>query len=189
MTKRIPEASVMKILCHRDLTAAEAMRITNKIRSCMGDLMAEIAKAHIGRAWLALGYATWTDYVQGEFDYAPLSLPREERRAVTLLLRKQGMSTRAIAAVEGVDKDTVRLDLSSGGVNTPPDEPLDVEFDEDELAEELTVDPPVTGLDGKKYQPRQSPPGKPAAPTGVVTVTCPTCGGTGKINQERGYPL
>jgi hypothetical protein len=178
----------MKILSHRDLTATEAMKITNKIRSCMGDLMGEIAKAHIGRAWLALGYATWTDYVQGEFEYAPLSLPREERRAVTVLLRKQGMSTRAIAAVEGVSDFTVREDLAGARNHAPDLEPLDVDVDEDELAEEL-IAATVTGLDGKKYQPRQSPPEKPAAPSGVVTVTCPTCGGTGKINQEREYPL
>jgi hypothetical protein len=176
----------MQLVAQRDLDATQAQAITNRIRSKMGDLMSEIAKAHMGRAWIALGYATWTDYVKGEFDYAPLSLPREERRAVTHLLRKQGMSTRAIAAVEGVDKDTVRRDLLSGGVNTPPElEPLDVEFDEDELAEELIAAEPIHGLDGKSYQPtKPRPVAAEKSHTEKVTTACPTCGGTGVITRE-----
>jgi hypothetical protein len=176
----------MQLVKHHDLDATQAKAITNRIRSKMGDLMSEIAKAHMGRAWIALGYPTWTDYVKGEFDYAPLALPREERKAVTHLLRKQGMSTRAIAAVEGTNDRTVRRDLA-GAANAAPEEeePLDVEFDEDDLAEERIVAEPITGLDGKSYQPtKPRPVAAEKSHTEKVTTACPTCGGTGVITRE-----
>jgi hypothetical protein len=170
----------MEIVQRRPFTAAQARAVTNRIRSAMGDLMGEIVRAHLGQAWLALGYESWTDYVKGEFDYAPLSLPREERRAVTVLLRKQGMSTRAIAAVEGVDQKTVVNDLNAGEeISSPDEEPLDVE------TEEL---PPVQGLDGKTYPPNRPTPEpiqEPNLTTEVVYIQCPTCHGTGEITQER----
>jgi hypothetical protein len=183
----------MKIVQHRDFTAVQAQAVTERIRSAMGDLMGEIVRAHLGRAWLALGYESWSDYVKGEFDYAPLSLPREERRAVTVLLRKQGMSTRAIAAVEGVSDSTVREDISGARFRAPDlDEPLDVEFDEDALAEELIDAEPalIRGLDGKPYQPNRSAPTpipEPNLTTEVVYIPCPTCHGTGEIAQERAW--
>ncbi|WP_156748678.1 helix-turn-helix domain-containing protein [Mycobacterium sp. E3198] len=120
----------------------DAEAITARIKSKMGDLMAEVAKAYIGRAWVALGYESWDDYIKGEFHHAPLVLPREERRAVVALLRGQGMSTRAIGAATGVHHDTVSSDLRGVG-NPTPDEA-----------------PPVIGQDGKPY-PAQPPPKKP----------------------------
>lgn len=180
----------LEIVVHRDFTAAEARAVTDRIRSSMGDLMEQIVRAHIGRAWLALGYESWTEYVKGEFNHAPLSLPRAERKAVTAVLRGQGFSTRAIAAVEGVGVGTVARDLAGVPNGTPDLEPLDV--DEDDLAEELIAaePPPVRGLDGKTYPPQQPHrPTPPAAPeprfiTEAVAATCPTCGGTGQITKQ-----
>lgn len=177
----------MTLAPQRDLNAMDARKITDRIKASMGDIMSDIAKAHIGRVWIALGYATWGDYLKGEFDHAPLFLPRDERKAVTSLLRAQGMSTRAIAAAEGVDQKTVVNDLSAGEENSSPEaEPLDVEFDEDELAEELIAAEPVkiTGLDGRSYQPnRPQPTAVEVQPAPAQTVTCPTCHGTGKVTQ------
>lgn len=182
----------MQVVVHHDLNAVEARAVTDRIKAKMGDLMSEIIKAHIGRAWIALGYESWTAYVKGEFNYAPLSLPRAERKAVTAVLRGQGFSTRAIAAVEGVDQKTVVNDLNSGGEISPPEEisspesePLDVEVDEDELAEELIAAEPIRGLDGKTYQPtKPRPVAAEESHTEKVTTTCPTCGGTGVITRE-----
>lgn len=182
----VPE---MKFLPHRDLDAAAARKITERIKSSMGDIMADIAKAHMGRVWIALGYPTWGDYIKGEFDHAPLSLPTAERRAVSSLLRGQGMSTRAIAAVTDVDQSSVVRDLAANQVMqdaSPESEPLDVEIDEDALAEELIAAEPVkiTGLDNKSYQPnRPSPLVVAVQPAPAQTVTCPTCHGTGKVTQ------
>jgi hypothetical protein len=120
----------MEIVEHRDLDAKAARAITDRIRSAMGDLMAEVVKAYIGRVWVALGYQSWADYIKGEFNHAPLWLPRDERKAVVELLRGQGMSTRAIGPAVGVDQATVVRDLS-GDANASPD------VDGDALAEEL----------------------------------------------------
>jgi hypothetical protein len=175
----------MQIVHHRDLTIYEAEAITKRIRSSMGDLMTEIVKAHIGRAWIALNYESWGAYIKGEFNHAPLSLPRAERKAVTAVLRGQGMSTRAIAAVEGVSHETVAEDLRGVRNLTTDEGPLDVEFDEDELAEELIAAEPITGLDGKSYPPtKPRPVAAEKSHTEKVTTACPTCGGTGVITRE-----
>jgi hypothetical protein len=124
-----------------DLDAAEARAITERIKGAMGGLMALVVKAYLGRVWLALGYDSWDNYIKGEFNHAPLHLPREERAAVVALLRGQGMSTRAIGAATGVDQSTIVADLA-GDENPSPDAAL------------------VTGLDGKRYpapKPRPAP--------------------------------
>jgi hypothetical protein len=159
----IPE---MQIVAHRDLTAKQARSLTEQIKSSMGDLMGQVVKAFLGRAWIALGYESWPDYIKGEFNHAPLVLPREERKAVAALLRGQGMSTRAIGAATGTSDFTARNDLA-GAMNLASDrEPVQ-----------------VTGLDGKNYsvtcpRPAAEQPAPPQA-----TITCPTCGGTGRITE------
>jgi hypothetical protein len=193
-TKEGKQVSIpgMEIIAHRDFTAAEARAVTDRIRSSMGDLMEQIVRAHIGRAWLALGYSSWVEYIKGEFNHAPLSLPRAERKAVTAVLRGQGFSTRAIAAATGDSHMTVKRDLDEAPVTnvTGDREPLDVEFDEDQLAEELiAAEPPnpVRGLDGKNYPPKMPTPSAAPEPrfvTEAVTAACPTCGGTGEITKQ-----
>jgi hypothetical protein len=138
----------MAIVRHRDFDATEAEAITDQIRSSMGDLMILVSKAWHGRVWIALGYESWPDYIKGEFDHAPMALPPDERRAVSVLLRGQGMSTRAIAPAVGVHHDTVASDLSPVGNPTPEFEAV-----------------PITGLDGKTYQPKPPVPQPDTAPS------------------------
>jgi len=154
----------MQILHHRDLNPRQARTLTERIRSAMGDLMAEVAKAWIGRVWLALGYESWEDYCKGEFVHSPLSLPRDERKAVVIMLRSQGMSTRAIGAAAGVSDGTVRNDLAT--------------------AQNYAVDEAsVIGLDGRTrtYTITDRPIHEVVPPH--QTTTCPTCGGTGRVTQ------
>jgi len=131
----------MGVDVQRDLSAAEARAVTERIKSSMVGLMWDIVTAYRGRAWKALDYPTWDDYIRGEFNHAPLALPREERRVVVALLHGQGISNRAIAPTVGVDRQTVANDLA-GGENSPPDGL-------------------VTGQDGKRH-PAGKP--RPAAP-------------------------
>lgn len=166
----------MQIVRHRDLNSQQARALTDRIRSSMGDLMMLVAKAHSGRVWIALGYESWRDYIKGEFEHAPLHLPRDERRAVVALLRGQGMSTRAIEPAVGVGHGTVVRDLATGPNGPVEPEPV-----------------PVTGLDGRNYTITDrrpsggapTPPDEPEVvqPAPLITVTCPTCGGTGKVTQ------
>lgn len=134
------------VKAERDLTADEARTLTRAIRNDVAELELKLVRAYQGRAWLALGYATWDEYIAGEFKAAPLALPREQRPAAVQSLRGWGLSTRAIAPAVGVDRDTVAEDLRQLAENPPPNaDPL----------------PPVTGLDGKTY----APPKPKAGPT------------------------
>ncbi len=201
----------MQILVHRDLNAKAARSITSRIQSAMSDVMVLVAKAYVGRVWIALGYESWPEYIKGEFDHAPLHLPRDERKAVAALLRGQGMSTRAIGAATGTSHETVAQDIAAVRNLTPESdsEVVDAEIVEQDLpplpanymdalirnstplaevAAELGVDlmpepKHITGLDGKKYAPaaQRQTPAQPAPPQ--KTTTCPTCGGTGKVTQ------
>lgn len=50
------------------LNEDEARALTDTIRNAVDVVWALIARAHAGGAWKALGYETWSDYVQSEFD-------------------------------------------------------------------------------------------------------------------------
>jgi len=54
----------------RDFTEDEARRLTAEIKAWAGTLWVRLRAAHDGKAHQALGYATWTDYLAGEFDIA-----------------------------------------------------------------------------------------------------------------------
>lgn len=153
------------IKAERNLTKSEARKLTDAIRQGVAELELMIVQAWQGRAWLALGYDSWDDYVAGEFKQAPLALPREERRATVQSLRGWGMSTRAIAPVVGISQTQASDDSRVTGNRSP-----------------------VTGLDGKTYEPRSEKKGSSAATDdpeprsqSARSKTCPTCGGTGRV--------
>lgn len=162
----------MKMVRHRDLNTKQAEAITERIKSLVGDLMMLVAKAWQGRVWIALGYESWPDYIKNEFDQAPLSLPRDERKAVVALLRGQGMSTRAIGAATGTDHVTVINDLATGENSPVADGPV-----------------LVTGLDGRVRDytvtctTTETSTPEAVQPAPSITITCPTCGGTGRITR------
>lgn len=70
----------------------------------------------------------------------PLRVSRDERHELVAYLAGEGLSTRAIAPIVGVHRDTVAEDIRTGGGN-PPAEPV--------AAQSESVK--VTGLDGKDY--------------------------------------
>lgn len=53
---------------HTPLTSDEARALTDTIRNAVDVVWMLIARAHAGKAWTALGYDTWADYVKSEFD-------------------------------------------------------------------------------------------------------------------------
>jgi hypothetical protein len=116
---------------HAPLTRDEAVLLTNQIQKSITLAWELIVRAYQGRAWQALGYASWDAYCRGEFGHARLALPAEERRERVMSLREHGLSTRAIAAATGVADKTVRNDLDRSGADFSA--------------------PAVTGIDGKTY--------------------------------------
>ncbi|MGH3095125.1 MAG: helix-turn-helix domain-containing protein [Streptosporangiales bacterium] len=119
---------------------ANPRRLTERIKThiasvqqSLDELVELIAEAYDGRVWEPLGYSDWDSYIRAEFySVGRLRLTRDERRDLVVGLRSQGMSTRAIGTALGVSHTEVQR---SGGTNVPP--------------------APVTGLDGKEYEPVQ----------------------------------
>ncbi len=110
------------VVQQRDLNEMEARRLVDGMRADVADLGERIATAYIGRAWIALGYASWDDLCDAEFDGARLRIPREQRAEQVQSLRAAGLSTRAIGSALGVGKSTVERDLA-----TVPDGPVEVQ--------------------------------------------------------------
>lgn len=137
------------------LDRTEARELTERLRQHLGAAEAIVKKAYFGRVWLALGYSSWETYCDGE-GLGAIRLTRDERQPLSLSWSAAGMSTRAIAAVTGVHKDTVRNDIS-GGEKSPPQssseaEPPDTtEVVDAEIIEEEPEVPAITGRDGKTY--------------------------------------
>ncbi|AXN45605.1 hypothetical protein MM1218R_03671 [Mycobacterium marinum] len=108
----------------------EAKELTRQIRQTTANLWELVVKAYDGRAWVALEYSSWDSYCSTEFKNAKLRLPREDREAVVMSLRDNGLSTRAIASVTGISPSTAARALRGAGVSN---------------------DAPVKGSDGKVY--------------------------------------
>ena len=125
------------------MSPASAEQVTVQIRTVLDRGWEYIALAYKGRAFVALGYATWDDYVDARFGDVRIAVPREHRNQVVAALAGVRMSVRAIAKLLGVGVGTVHRELSrsSGVPNGTPD-------GEDER-------PPTLGLDGKQYPSRR----------------------------------
>ncbi|MEJ8563659.1 DNA-binding response regulator [Micrococcus sp. GPGPB33] len=131
------------------MTADAARDLTDQIKTGMESVYHLIRAAYRGRAWQALGFGSWDEYVIREFGNLHLRPPLEYRQDVVLSLREAGMSTRAIASATQLSKDTVRRELNSAatGANAPVMDGV-----------------PVVGMNGKTYQPTREP-RPPAADT------------------------
>jgi transposase-like protein len=136
-----------------DLTIDEARTKVELVKALVGTVWTEVADLFRGRAWLALGYASWDALCVAEFDGARIRLPREDRREIVGSLREAGLSVRAIAAATGVAPATVHDDLSGVQNRTPE----------------------TTGTDGKRYPAsRPAPPPEPSdVPAAVPTAAPP----------------
>jgi len=109
------------------LDEAAARRLTERIRLLASSLAEQVDKiigliveARTGRADAALGYQSWTAYVETEFADALPRLVRSQRRDVVAQLTARGMSTRAIAPVVRSSQGTVARDLRRGA-DAPPE--------------------------------------------------------------------
>lgn len=76
-----------------EISKAQARKLTDRIKTAADDLWALLLEAHEGKAWRALGYATWEAYIGAEFDMS-------RRQSYNLL--DQCRVVRAIEEASGV---------------------------------------------------------------------------------------
>jgi hypothetical protein len=126
-----------------EMSPASAEQVTLQIRSMMERAWEYVAIAYQGRAHIALGYASWDEYVDARLSDLRLTVPRERRGAVVQALSRAQMSLRAIAKVLGVDVATVHRAMR---VNDPAD-PIGMDGEQDSV--------PIRGRDGKQYPRRR----------------------------------
>ena len=120
-----------------ELSSAGAEQVTMQIRTMVERAWEYIAIAYQGRAYLALGYRTWDDYVDDRLGDLRLTVPREERAEAVAAMSDARMSVRAIAKVLGVGIGTVHRGLA--GKSAAPD------------ADDAST---IQGRDGKTYRRR-----------------------------------
>lgn len=100
------------------LTAAGARKLTARIRDALALADDLLVRAYEGRAWEALGHASWPAYCAQELpQLRMLRLSKVAQTEHFTELAKQGLSTHATAAAYGVSQGTVRNRLK--GVDLP----------------------------------------------------------------------
>ena len=157
-----------------EIDLASARRLTERIRLMaltvgenIDKLKALVTEARESEIHHTLGYPSWTAYLSEVLGETPMRLERDVRQELVAELSSQGMSTRAIAPIVGVNAETVRRDISGAANVAPESEPdtghwsPDSGFDANpftgEVFEPKTVTEThavktVTGLDGKNYK-------------------------------------
>lgn len=117
------------------MTPDDARALVEQVRISADDIRDRLLALYVGRGWLALGYGSWADMCETEFDSVAVGrlLPREQRRELVNDLTAGGMSTRAIGGALGIDPMTASRDRAAGVANDTPAR--------------------VIGLDGKTYTP------------------------------------
>ncbi len=119
-------------LATRDVAVRRAERIRAGLVGYAA-MRQDIADAYAQKDWIALGHASWHEYVQREFGEQLRVLDRDERRQAVGDFRAQGMSTRQIAKATGVSKGEVDRALKEVPQSGAPER--------------------VNGSDGKSYAP------------------------------------
>ena len=131
-----------EIVAPADMQKAEARDRLARVKAHVTAAWDDLIALYERRAWIALGYESWTALCDAELDGARIALPRQERRAVVGKMREAGMSTRAIGSAVGVSHEQARKDVAATVNN-------------------LTVGPPrITSLDGRA-RPATQPPRTP----------------------------
>lgn len=76
------------------MTQSEAKELTEDIKSTSSALYVLLKRAHDEKAWVAMGYKSWTEYIEAEFDFS---------RARSYQLINQARVIEEIEEVAGVD--------------------------------------------------------------------------------------
>lgn len=173
------------------LTQDEARMLTTEIQRTSVRLWLLVTEAHDRSAHFALGYDSWDDYVRAEFKMSP-------SRSYQLV--DTGHVMRELA-VGGYDVDTMsppptrvvsriknrlpEVRRAAKAANKAGEDPIKVLRD---LAREPRV-PAQRGEAHEPHEPAARSPEEQAPESRTITVTCPGCGGDGKVTRSMANRL
>lgn len=162
------------------MTRVEAEDFVRFMRAAQEQIPRRIIDAYHRRAWVPLRYPSWESMIAAEG--LAIRLPRSESDRMILAYSAAGLSTRAIAPVLDISRETARRRLagdtdvspqtpatpvagpasSSAATQAKPaqDDAIDVPASDEGAPEASPARPPVVGIDGKTYA-RPAP--RPAA--------------------------
>lgn len=172
----------------RLITPADVRASISRARRSLERAAEEIVWQIEMEAWRTLGYPSWSAMREAEYGGAAFMVPAKNRPELVARIHEAGLSKREAARTAGVDEGTVRNDLRglAGAENSAPDDDvIDAEIVDDEPAltdeECRALADPADLADGDADAPQKAT--DPAPAESVVTVTCPTCHGTGKVTR------
>jgi hypothetical protein len=151
------------------------------------------------QAWRTLGYSSWNAMREAEYGEAAFMVPRKDRPELVGRMRRAGLTQQEIAATAGVTERTVRSDLSTGNVSGSEPGHSDAPFITNSRGQvrptsyaraEAEASDDAEFCRGCGSALAQCTCLSPDATTAsmpveaaVITATCPTCHGTGKVTQ------
>jgi len=94
------------------MSPARPEQVTIQIRSVLDRAWEFVALAYKGRAYVALGFPSWDDYIDARFGDLRVTVPREHRAEVVNQMASARMSIRAIAKLLGIGVGTVHRELT-----------------------------------------------------------------------------
>lgn len=150
-------------------------------------------------AWRTLGYSSWNAMREAEYGDAAFMVPKKDRPELVGRMRRAGLTQQEIADTAGVTERTVRSDLSTGNFSGSDrkQSPITnsrgqqrpaayvrqvVEDDEPEYITYARTDggERVDTATGEITPDEET---DPVPAESVITATCPTCHGTGKVTR------
>jgi hypothetical protein len=117
-----------------------ARKLTDKIRVGLinaAETAMDIHTAFTSGAWLQLGYESWQEYCEREFESHTAHLPTDIRRAIVgSLTELGGLSQRQISAATGVSQNTIFQDQQViGNLSDDDQEMIEDPLDPDEIVD------------------------------------------------------
>jgi hypothetical protein len=110
------------------LSGEMARELTERIRVATTELAKLLAEAHDGEAWRALGYSSWSAYIDGEFDFKRAHSYRllHQAKAIEVLSAAAGepvaVSESAARSIAGRLPETAERVASAVGAGAEPSE-------------------------------------------------------------------
>ena len=138
-------------------------------------------------AWRTLGYSSWNAMREAEYGEAAFMVPRKDRPELVGRMRKAGLTQQEIADTAGVSQAQVNADIR--GLNISSDNQADAEPQtvtnargQERPATYARHDSERVNTATGELTPDATTDPAPAESV-AITVTCPTCHGTGEVTR------